>query len=124
MADEVLTPADDLGEPREAGMNILLYVVTGTVYWFIWLEKAVREFIRKRRGTFNTKPVYFVLAPLWVIGVTLWTLHILFDDKVPKADRFLDVIYHKSPYWIGGVVVLVTFFVLQAFYVRNVNEIV
>ena len=123
------------GKVRSPGINILLFVVTLGVYWFVWMYKAFNEVARSRGRDIKAGMWVALLAVVWAVGIVVASVAGIstFLEQMeeqgegatappPTFEELFQPEY--TPLTISAMVVSVVFYLLQLFYLRNANVVV
>lgn len=82
------------GKKRSAGLNILLFIVTFGVYWFVWLYFAFTEIAKDQRKDLRAGP--------WILGLVGLQVTVLALAVFRVADRFRRPVSAGTNPWLDA----------------------
>lgn len=116
------------GKKRSPGINILLFVVTLGIYWFVWLYKAFDEFGKHRGKDLKGGMWIALLVTALVIGIAVLGYASETAPEPPGFDApFEEIIQYEidaatEPIFLVGGFLMLVFFVLQLIYVKGATS--
>ncbi len=117
------------GKKRSPGIDILLFVVTLGVYWFVWNYKAFTEFGEHRGKDLKAGTWIPILAVLWVVTIAVFTYSVATAPEV-AADAGIEESFQTNlddylrPAVLAGTILSVLYYVLQLVYHKPATEAV
>jgi len=122
------------GKQRSAGVDLLLFVVTLGVYWWVWLAKSFGEVARSRNVDLGARKFIPLLVALWlavlaVAGTMAATMisaavNRASSSTTPPAFNPLEVWQKNLPVAIAWVLLTLAFYGVQLVYLRKATTMV
>lgn len=117
------------GKKRSPGVDILLFVVTLGIYWFVWNYKAFTEFGEHRGKDLKAGMWIPILVVLWILTIGVFTYSVATAPELAPDASFEEqfqagVDDYLRPAVLAGTALSVVYYILQLLYQKPATDAV
>lgn len=117
------------GKKRSPGIDILLFIVTLGVYWFVWNYKAFNEFAKHRGQDLKSGTWVAILVVVWIVTIVVASYNFATTPEVP-ADVSVEESFEYTienalrPAAIAAALLGIVYYILQLLYQKPATQAV